>query len=715
GAAGVIKMVQAIRHGILPKTLHVDEPSPYVDWAAGEVRLLTQAQEWPDTAGPRRAAVSSFGVSGTNAHVIIEQAPQTPVSQPGEAPAVLPWLVSARTPEALRAQAGRLAEHLDVAADLVDTAYSLTATRAALEERAVLIGDPGPGLRALADGESAAGLVRGRADVEGKTVFVFPGQGSQWAGMAVELLGSEPVFADRVDACARALAPFTDWSLLDVLRGTEGAPGLDRVDVVQPVLWAVMVSLAALWKVYGVTPDAVVGHSQGEIAATVVAGGLSLEDGARVVALRSRVILALSGRGGMASVALPAAEVAERIGRWEGRLSVAVVNGPSAVVVSGDPDALAELVAEYQAEDIRARLIPVDYASHSAQVDALRDELLDVLGPVRPRTGDVPLLSTVTGDWYDTAGLDAAYWVTNLRETVRFEEATRALAEQGHRVFVEISPHPVLTVPLQETLEAVGTARGTAVAGSLRRDQGGRDRFLASVAELYVRGVPVHWPAAFAGARPRRVALPTYAFQRQRYWLDATVTNTTVKGAAVQLETSVEAPAWTARLTGLGPAEREAALLALVRTEAAVVLGHTGLAGVAPDRAFRDLGFSSLTAVELRNRVSAAIGLEVPATLVFDHPTPAAIAAYLAAQLPAAAGDPQPLTALASLSALEDALATQAGDGDDRDSVLVRLRALVERWDTGDGALTPEDDEIDLETATDEELFELMDRGAESF
>ncbi|MFF1954956.1 acyltransferase domain-containing protein, partial [Kitasatospora herbaricolor] len=715
GAAGVIKMVQAIRHGVLPKTLHVDEPSPYVDWASGEVELLTEARDWPQTGAPRRAAVSSFGVSGTNAHVIIEQAPDAPVEEtPTTTPPVLPWVLSGRTPQALQEQAGRLAGHLDGGAGPVDTAYSLVTTRAALEERAVVVGDPA-GLPALARGESAAGLVRGTADLTGKTVFVFPGQGSQWAAMAVGLLDSAPVFADRIEACAEALAPHTDWSLLDVLRGADGAPGLDRVDVVQPVLWAVMVSLAELWQSYGVRPDAVVGHSQGEIAAAVVAGGLTLEDGARVVALRSRAILALSGRGGMASVALPAAEVAGRIDRWGGRLSVAVVNGPSSVVVSGEPQALAELVAEYQDEAVRARLIQVDYASHSAQVDDLRAELLDLLAPVRPRTGTVPLLSTVTGDWFDTSGLDARYWVTNLRETVRFEEATRALAAQGHSTFVEVSPHPVLTVPLQETLESAGAARGTVAVGSLRRDQGGLDRFLASAAELYVRGVPVDWPAVFAGAGARRVELPTYAFQRQRYWLDATVSNSTV-GTALGAAAAQAAPAeaaWLGRLAGLAAAEREEVLLELVRTEAALVLGHTGTAGVAADKAFRDLGLSSLTAVELRNRIGAATGLELPATLVFDHPTPAAVAAYVVAELPAPGGESEPLTVLASLSALEDALAAPAGEDEDRDSVLARLRALVDRWDTGDGLLSVED-ELDLETATDEELFELMDRGAES-
>ncbi|WUG38143.1 SDR family NAD(P)-dependent oxidoreductase [Kitasatospora sp. NBC_00458] len=740
GAAGVIKMVQAIRHGVLPQTLHVDEPSPYVDWSVGAVELLTEAREWPAGGRPRRAAVSSFGVSGTNAHVIIEQAPEAATAERGTAPAVLPYPVSARTAEALRAQAARVADLLAVpagpdagapeaapsaagtpdavpagpasAAGLrVDVAHALATTRGGLEERAVAVGDPAA-LRALAAGDPAAALVTGSADVTGRTVFVFPGQGSQWAAMAVELLDTAPVFAARIEECAAALAPHTDWSLPDVLRGAPGAPGLDRVDVVQPVLWAVMVSLAELWQAHGVRPDAVVGHSQGEIAAAVVAGGLSLADGARVVALRSRAILALSGAGGMASVALPAAEVGERITAWDDRLSVAVVNGPSATVVSGEPEALAELVAGYRAEDVRARLIPVDYASHSAQVDGLREELLDLLAPVRPRTGDVPLLSTVTGDWVDTAGLDAEYWVTNLRETVRFEEATRRLAESGHTVFVEVSPHAVLTVPIQETLQAADAARRSVVAGTLRRDHGGLDRFLLSAAELWVRGVRVDWPGLFAAARPRPVALPNYPFQRERYWLDATVTNTTVTASVVQAGSATDGPApWVARLAALDePEAREATLLDLVRREAAAVLGHADTSSVAADKAFRELGLSSLTAVELRNRISAGTGLDLPATLVFDHPTPAAVAEYLLAELPS--GEPgSEIGALESLAALERAL---AGPGAERASVLARLKALVDRWDAGpaDGPGDDGFDDLDLENATDEELFALMDRDA---
>ncbi|OPF66874.1 polyketide synthase, partial [Streptomyces antioxidans] len=348
-------------------------------------------------------------------------------------------------------------------------------------------------------------------------VFVFPGQGSQWVGMAVELLDSSPVFAGRIAECEVALGAFADWSLTEVLRG-EG-PVLERVDVVQPALWAVMVSLAEVWRVCGVVPAAVVGHSQGEIAAAVVAGALSLEDGARVVALRSQAIArGLAGRGGMMSVSLPVEEVRERIAAWDGRISVAAVNGPGAVVVSGEPEALHELQVGCEAEDVRAKLIPVDYASHSAQVETIHDELLRILAPIRPRTSRVVFHSTVTGEPLDTAGLDAAYWARNLRETVRLEAATRALLSGGHRLFVEVSPHPVLAAAIEATVEA---AEGSAaVIGTLRREEGGPERMLLSLAQGYVHGAEVDWRGLFAGRGARRVDLPTYAFQRARYWVE---------------------------------------------------------------------------------------------------------------------------------------------------------------------------------------------------
>ncbi|OLF06607.1 hypothetical protein BLA60_30455, partial [Actinophytocola xinjiangensis] len=471
GVAGVIKMVQALRHGVIPATLHAGEPSPHVDWSAGSVSLATEPSAWDL---PRRAGVSSFGVSGTNAHVILEGVAAEPSSPSG---GVVPWTFSARTPEALGELVSRVRA---VDLDPADVAFTLT-NRSLFEHRAVVVGSTLDELR-------SAEVVTGSGPVT-SPVFVFPGQGSQWVGMAAELLESSPVFAARMEECAKALAPHVDWSLFDVL------DDLDRVDVVQPVLWAVMVSLAAVWRSYGVEPAGVVGHSQGEIAAACVSGALSLEDGARVVALRSQAIRALAGRGGMVSVPMPESEVRELL--TEG-LSIAAVNGPAATVVSGDVAALDVLMSRCE----RAKKIPVDYASHSSQVDSIRDEVLRLLAPVTPLEGGIPFHSTVPGGGRP----DADYWFRNLRNTVEFAPTVDKLVADGHSVFIEISPHPVL-VP---AIDATGI-------GTLRRDEGGLRRLLASLGEAYVNGIPVRW-----GIDGHPTTLPTYPFQRDRYWLTPT-------------------------------------------------------------------------------------------------------------------------------------------------------------------------------------------------
>ncbi|MFC5160130.1 beta-ketoacyl synthase N-terminal-like domain-containing protein, partial [Nonomuraea angiospora] len=530
GVAGVIKMVMATREGLLPQTLYVSAPSSHVDWEEGQVRLLEQTRDWPQPDGrPRRAGVSSFGVSGTNAHVIVEQAeePQPRPDAPESAPAVsgaVPWVLSGRGEEALRAQASRLADHVEARPETSaeDIALSLVRARAAFEDRAVVVGADREellsGLRALAAGESVPGVVSGTASGQREAVLVFPGQGAQWAGMGVELAQASPVFAARLAECGQALSEFVDWDLLAVLRGEDGAPTLDRVDVVQPATWAVMVSLAALWESVGVRPAAVIGHSQGEVAAACVAGALSLRDAARVVAQRGKVIRReLAGTGGMLAVLLPYEELVRRLEPWSDRLSVAAVNGPSSVVVSGGAADLEEFFAAITGEGVQARKIAVDYASHSAQVEGLRETVLAELAGLEPRSADVPFYSTVVAEPLDTVRLGADYWYTNLRQRVRFEDAVRVAIRDGHDFFLEVSPHPVLTMAVQDILDA--TASSGVAAASLRRGEGGPGRFVRSAGEAFAAGVGVDWlrllPGTAVGAE-----LPTYAFQHRRYWLE---------------------------------------------------------------------------------------------------------------------------------------------------------------------------------------------------
>ncbi|WP_159037097.1 type I polyketide synthase, partial [Streptomyces specialis] len=553
GVAGVIKTVLALRHGVLPKSLHITEPTSAVDWSAGAVRLLDEEQPWaPREERPRRAGVSSFGISGTNAHAVIEEAPETavlpgaPVDPPRCVdPVAVPLVLSARSAEALREQAGRLAGALAGDGEPVDVAHALVTTRATFDHRAVVVGadrdELTDALRAFAAGQPVSRAVSGAARPGVRPVFVFPGQGSQWAGMAVELLDDSPEFRERMAACEAALAPHVEWSLDEVLRQAPGAPELEAAEVVQPVLWAVMVSLAGLWRAAGVEPAAVVGHSQGEIAAACVAGALSLPDAARIVALRSRLLARIAGRGGMASVAAPAEAVRERLTGWEGRLGVAAVNGPGSVVVSGDADALDAFLTACEQDGVRARRVPVDYASHSAHVEEIEAELAEALAGITPATPDIAFCSTVTGEPTD-APLDAPYWYTNLRQAVRFEEVTRRLLDDGHRLFVEISPHPVLTVGLQETFEAAGAETAAAI-GTLRRGEGGPQRFLLALGQAHTTGADVNWPALTGGWATRPADLPTYPFQHQRYWLDPHTPTATPAGGTTSAD---EAGFWAA-------------------------------------------------------------------------------------------------------------------------------------------------------------------------
>ena len=492
GVAGVIKMIMALRTGLLPPTLHAEESSPYVDWSAGAVRLLVTEQDWPATGRPRRAGVSAFGMSGTNVHVIVEQAPATAqepgrggdsqdrgwalLAQPRSARQdLIPWVVSGRGETGLRDQASRLAGFARSGCgggSAADVGWSLAACRSVFEERAVVFAaDPAgfaAGLDAVAAGEPAAGVITGwvPAGGAGKTVFVFPGHGGQWAGMTAGLAQACPAFAARLAECAAALQPLVDWPVAQVL-ADPGAAALDPVDVQQPVLWAVMVALAAAWQSLGVTPDAVAGHPHGEIAAAVVAGILSLKDAARIVVARGR--------------------------------------------------ALAQILDPAEADRVRTQRLPASEDSPAAAMDQVAGQLARDLAGVIPAAGQVPFWSAVTGGPADGSSLDSTYWATSLRERVQFESAIRGLAESGHGVFIEVSPHPVLVTAIEQALEEAGQLDAVA-AGTLRRDDAGPARLLVSAAEVFTRGVPVDWAAVFEGGGTQRVDLPTYAFQRRRYW-----------------------------------------------------------------------------------------------------------------------------------------------------------------------------------------------------
>ncbi|MGW7260544.1 SDR family NAD(P)-dependent oxidoreductase, partial [Streptomyces sp. NPDC054834] len=515
GVGSVIKMVYAMRHGMLPRTLHVDAPSPHVDWSAGAVSLLTEERAWPELERPRRAAVSSFGISGTNAHVILEQAPEQTVAEAEpETGAPLPWVLSARSAEALREQAGRLREFVtaDSSLGVRDVAFSLAETRTVFEHRAVVLGGDRTelvaGLGALAAGEAPVGAVNA-----GRTAFLFTGQGSQRAGMGRELYASQPVFAEAFDAVCAAVDPHLDRPLKDIVFGD--ASGLiDQTQYTQVALFAVETALFRLVESFGVRPDVLIGHSVGELSAAHVAGVLSLADAGALVAARGRLMQAARGGGAMLAVAAPEAQVAPVIAEFAGRVDLAAVNGPAATVISGDADAVEEIAERFTGEGVKVKRLTVSHAFHSPHMDEALEEFTQVASTLTFNPPTTPVVSNVTGRLATAEELtDPAYWARHIRGTVRFHDGVQTLAADGVTTYLELGPDPVLTAMVQGVLEA-GEFTATAV---LRRDRDEARTFLSALAGAYESGAEVDFGPLLSGGR--RIQLPTYAFQRQRYWL----------------------------------------------------------------------------------------------------------------------------------------------------------------------------------------------------
>ncbi|WTU47854.1 acyltransferase domain-containing protein [Streptomyces sp. NBC_00057] len=542
GVGGLIKMVQAMRHGVLPRTLHVDEPTQHVDWEAGAVRLLTEDQPWQqDGLRPRRAGISSFGISGTNAHIIIEQ-PSEPAAEgratDGIEPPVLPWVVSGTSADAVSAQARRLLASVSGASgpDALDVAYTLATGRAALEQRAVVVGTSRAqllaGLGSLANGSSAPGVVRGTR-AQGRTAFLFTGQGSQRLGMGRELYERVPEFARAFDEVCGHLDGELGRPLKDVVfASADGelaeAGLLDQTVLTQPALFAVEVALFRLVESWGVRPDFVAGHSIGELVAAHVAGVLSLADAAVLVAARARLMQALPAGGAMVAVQAAEEEVLPLL--QDDRVAIAAVNGPRATVVSGDEEAVISVAEQVELLGRKTRRLTVSHAFHSPRMDGMLEEFREIAAGLTYHTPHTPVVSNVTGELADAARLCSAdYWARHVREAVRFADAARTLAREGVTNFVELGPDGVLTALVEDTLD---NEPGEHLAlPLLRRDRSETGTLVAGIGQLYAAGVPVDWRAFFAGSGARRVDLPTYAFQQERYWLDADMADDEAGGA----------------------------------------------------------------------------------------------------------------------------------------------------------------------------------------
>lgn len=644
GIAGLIKAVLMVERGSLLPSGGFTEPNPAIPFTELGLRVVDELQEWPVVAGrPRRAGVSSFGFGGTNAHVIVEEAGSVGADTVsgradvgGSGGGVVAWVISGKTASALAAQAGRLGRYVRArpALDVVDVGYSLVSTRSVFDHRAVVVGQTRDellaGLAGVVAGRLEAGVVCGVGKPAGKTAFVFAGQGSQWLGMGSELYAAYPVFAEALDAVVDELDRHLRYPLRDVIWGHD-QDLLNTTEFAQPALFAVEVALYRLLMSWGVRPGLVLGHSVGELAAAHVAGALCLPDAAMLVAARGRLMQALPAGGAMFAVQAREDEVAPMLGH---DVSIAAVNGPASVVISGAHDAVSAIADRLRGQGRRVHRLAVSHAFHSALMEPMIAEFTAVAAELSVGLPTIPVISNVTGQLVADDFASADYWARHIRAVVRFGDSVRSAHCAGASRFIEVGPGGGLTSLIEASL---ADAQIVSVP-TLRKDRPEPVSVMTAAAQGFVSGMGLDWASVFSGYRPKRVELPTYAFQHQKFWLAPapSVSDPTAAGQIGASDGGAELLAssgFAARLAGRSADEQLAAAIEVVCEHAAAVLGRDGAAGLDAGQAFADSGFNSLSAVELRNRLTAVTAVTLPATAIFDHPTPTELAQYLITQI----------------------------------------------------------------------------------
>lgn len=644
GIAGLIKAVLMVERGSLLPSGGFTEPNPAIPFTELGLRVVDELQEWPVVAGrPRRAGVSSFGFGGTNAHVIVEEAGSVGADTVsgradvgGSGGGVVAWVISGKTASALAAQAGRLGRYVRArpALDVVDVGYSLVSARSVFDHRAVVVGQTRDellaGLAGVVAGRPEAGVVCGVGKPAGKTAFVFAGQGSQWLGMGSELYAAYPVFAEALDAVVDELDRHLRYPLRDVIWGHD-QDLLNTTEFAQPALFAVEVALYRLLMSWGVRPGLVLGHSVGELAAAHVAGALCLPDAAMLVAARGRLMQALPAGGAMFAVQAREDEVAPMLGH---DVSIAAVNGPASVVISGAHDAVSAIADRLRGQGRRVHRLAVSHAFHSALMEPMIAEFTAVAAELSVGLPTIPVISNVTGQLVADDFASADYWARHIRAVVRFGDSVRSAHCAGASRFIEVGPGGGLTSLIEASL---ADAQIVSVP-TLRKDRPEPVSVMTAAAQGFVSGMGLDWASVFSGYRPKRVELPTYAFQHQKFWLAPapSVSDPTAAGQIGASDGGAELLAssgFAARLAGRSADEQLAAAIEVVCEHAAAVLGRDGAAGLDAGQAFADSGFNSLSAVELRNRLTAVTAVTLPATAIFDHPTPTELAQYLITQI----------------------------------------------------------------------------------